>query len=77
MWSKEQGWSRKLGPYLLYGFVFALVVSVGRFFSTDHIMGGNALSAVPSLIVGPLVGLLAWGCVRLCDRLLYARHRAP
>lgn len=77
IWSDTHGWSRSLGPYLFYGFVFALAVSAARFFADDFLMGGNALAALPSLVVGPAVGLCAWAAILFRDRLRDAGAHRP
>lgn len=77
IWSETHGWSRSPKPYVLYGLVFALVVSIARFFSDDFLTGGNLLAAVPSLIVGPAVGLLGWATVLCSDSLRNARAKRP
>jgi hypothetical protein len=59
IYSKETG----PGPYLVFGLVMGAVMSLGRFGDAPTLWQ-DFLRAVPSLIVGPAVGLLCWLVIR-------------
>jgi len=66
-WNERGGYSRRLKPWLVWGFFYSLPISVSRMFTgnpKDIILGPLVWAAVMMLLA-----LLAWSVVRLWDKL--------
>lgn len=63
VWSK--GWADEPAPYLVYGAVFGLVISIPRALICGEGLLTCTLQQIPTLLLCTLVGTVAYGAVRI------------
>lgn len=78
MWSRDGGWSRKPGPFMLYGAIFGAIGGIGGLSNSSGVFGYTWVSAIAVAFGGALIGFLIWLACYACKVVLagYRRFRA-